>query len=157
MASASAWSTSALVAPDASRSAATACPFLIRPPTTPTVTSFRSVVSGAPPAPRIGARAGQSRATANRSPACSAGLIVAGVHATSQWPLWLIRWTVVAVSQSPGASANRWPTRTAAREPDCLIRPGMNVAEVAPSADSAAALTVVKSDGGVSTWARIAA
>ena len=58
-------------------------------------------MSDAPPAPVIPARGGQSSMVARRSVPLSAGLTVAGVHATFQMPLRWTRCTVVAVLQAP--------------------------------------------------------
>ena len=143
--------TCAGVTPGASRSAPTSLAVLIRLPTTPTLTSACCVVSSAPPAPRIGARVGQSRTSSIWSPACSAGLIVAGAHATSQWPLWSVSLMVVRVVQSPAAGrANRATTSADAREPDCLTRPADSCGALTPRFDSASALSASKSAGGSS-------
>ena len=89
----------------------------------------------------------------------SAGLIVAGVHATFQTSLRCTRWTVVAVLHAPtsGQREALGSPGPGPLQPFWLTRPALKVAVLTPSAPNAAALAVVNVAGGVATSLRIAA
>ena len=117
-------------------------------------------VSGLPPAPKIGARAGHIVLTASFSPALNDGLIVAGVQLTSQsLPCLTIR-TVVVVAQDPTCGSVKCSLTCALAESAdfaMTTSPPPNDSREIPRALNAWELTEVKSAGGSSTSERIAA
>ncbi len=117
------------------------------------------VVSGAPPAPSIGARGAQVTCIASRSPGLlSCGAIVAGDHRTSQFPAELVRRRLVLIAIVPTPLMGMCSvTGSCAVLPVTLMRPGRKLSWLAPRSVSAAALTAVKLAGGLAVSARIPA
>ena len=131
----------------------------MRLPTTPATTRLAVRVSGAPRAPRTGARGGHARVTAIVSPARRAGLIVCGDQSMRHAPVRSVRCTVVTGFQAPAAGRSKCSvTRalTACGADAAVIRPAVKDARVTPSARNTAALTGAKSAGGAATRPRIA-
>ena len=147
-----------VVAPAATSAEVSEPASLIRLPSTPTVTCCPWVVSGAPPAPVIAARAGHVVLSASRSPARSDGAIVAGVQATSQCPE---RWTRCRVGRRVTVprplSVSRSVTGSWAVEPVVFIVPAVKLAWATCRSVNAAELTDTKSAGGLSASWRIPA
>ncbi len=145
------------VAPAATSADVTEVASLTRFPSTPIVTSWAWVVSGAPPAPVIGARAGQVVVTASWSPARSGGAIVAGDHATSQCPERCTRCSVGLIVMGPRpARSSRSVTGSAAVAPLVFIVPALKLALLTCRLVNAAVFTATKSAGGLSVSGRIA-
>src|ERR1700735_4954853 len=78
--------TSEAVAPDCSSTAVNVGGEVIRLPSIPTVTMLAFTTSGAPPAPRMEARAGQVTVVETESPGPSEEMIDRGDHRTRQAP-----------------------------------------------------------------------
>ncbi len=113
-------------APEAISVRASEAACLTRWPSTPTVTCGAWVVSDAPPAPRIAARAGQVVWSASRPPGLSCGAMAAGVQLTCQFPdRWTSRSTVLIVTVPMPAMARRWVTGSAAVVPLAFSRPAL--------------------------------
>ena len=131
---------------------------MIREPSTPIVTTPPWVVNGAPPEPRMGARAGHVFFTDSWSPARSCGAIVAGDQVTSQWPWFCTRFSVdlIVIVPTP-VSASRSVNGSVAFDPLVTVVPGVKVAWCTPRLVNAALFTVVKSAGGCETSCCIAA
>src|SRR5215470_1093972 len=157
LACASAAATCGFVAPAATSAVVSDFGFLTRLPSSPTITTCACVVSGAPPAPRMGARAGQLVRSLSLSPARSCGVIVEGVQRSSQRPPRLTRSMVVWILIWPSVPSVRCSvTACCAVSPACRIGPGVNAAAVTPRLAKAAWLTAVKSAGGLAVSRRIA-
>ena len=98
---------------------------LIRCPSTPIVTIGACTVSGAPLAPRIGARGAQVVCSSSWPPVRSGGAIVAGDQATSHFPeRWTSRSTVRMVTVPMPEIASRSETGSDARAPSVRSVPG---------------------------------
>src|SRR5215471_9450731 len=158
LACASAAATCGFVAPAATSAVVSDFGFLTRLPSSPTITTCACVVSGAPPAPRMGARAGQLVRSLSLSPARSCGAIVEGDQRSSQCPPRFTRSMVVLMLIWPIVPSVRCSvTACCAVSPSCRIGPVLNEAAVTPRLAKAAWLTAVKSAGGLAVSRRIAA